>query len=555
MIKELVNYSEAVISGKTPSCLYVRQAGKRFLNDIDQARNKGLVFDEKSAAHVIEFFNRFLKHTKGSEHSGKNFGLQPWQVFRIANIFGWKNDDGSRRFKFSYTEVPRKNGKTTEAAGVVLYASFSDGEPRAECYTAATKRDQASICFDEAVNMVKASQPMRSFLKIYQNKIIDPTTGSTLQPLSSDRDTLDGLNIHCAIIDELHAHKTADVVNVLRTSIGARRQPLIYEITTAGSNKNGVCYNHRDYTTKVLSGAIQDESWFGCIYTLDQGDDWQDPELWIKANPNLEISKSRKYIEDEVLQATNNPAYEPTVLRYDFNIWVTSDERWISDQVWQNQSQKITDEQLSEWLCYAGLDLASTRDTNALALTFINPLTGQLHTKTFFWIPAIKAEERIERELIEWRQWVANGHITELPGNVIDVNLLAEQVVQICKKYKVKTLAYDRAMAYSGTLQHIISSGVNCTEHSQAIMAMSLPTKMVETHILSGRLTHDANPVMAWQISNVWIYRDANDNIKIVKNRSREKVDGPVALVMSMSEMMRHHNQITIDNTLNNVGF
>lgn len=555
---EVEKYIDDVLTGTRPACLYERQAVQRYVSDLEIGEQRNIYFSRKHAQHVIDFFHNYLYHSKGSEFAGSKFILQPWQQFRLWNVFGWRKDstEGARRFRVSYTEVPRKNGKTTEAAGVIIYTGFIEGESRAENYTAATKRDQARICFEEAQNMVRSSPVLNSFLKLSRQQIFDVKSQSKLEPLSSDKDTLDGLNIHCAIIDELHAHKTSEVVDVLRTATGARHQPLIYEITTAGVNRQGVCYNHRDYTTRVLSGEIVDDSWFGVIYTLDEGDDYRDPANWAKANPNLNVSRSYSYTEAEVRKATNDAANENVVKRYDFNMWVSSDDQWVSvDYFNKNTTTTLTDSELQGMTAYAGLDLASTRDFNSLAVIFYDDVTGLMHVKNWYWCPRHKIDDRMERQTTNFKKWVNQGLINETPGNVVSSDILAADVINICNTYNVQMVAYDRALAYSGTIQALISAGIPVNEQSQNIMAMSEPTKTLEKKMVDGSLTNDGNPVTAWQLGNVVIYRDANDNIKIVKNRSQDKVDGIVAQVMAMAELMSNRAIDSKQGTLDKVGF
>ena len=271
------------------------------------------------AIHFIEK----LKHTKG-EWAGQRFRLEPWQQFVLWNIFGWKNADGTRRFRYAYIEIARKNGKTALSAGIGLYMLFADGESRPEVYSAATVKDQAKICFSDAVEIVKATD-LKNYLTPYRNSIVYELKGGTMKPLSSDYGTHDGLNPSCGIIDEFHAHKDSGMFDVIKSAFGARRQPLMFVITTAGFNKSGACYAYRENVIKVLRGVNEDDSLFGIIYTLDDKSEWDDPKMWIKANPNLGVSLSADYLADQVKDAKNRPEAVRNVMTKNVDLWVDAD--------------------------------------------------------------------------------------------------------------------------------------------------------------------------------------------------------------------------------------
>ena len=279
-------YAEQVLSGKILTCEFVQLAVKRYFSDFEVALEKGWYFDRKAAARAIKFIES-LKHTKG-EWAGRKFVLEPWQQFVVWNIFGWKLADGTRRFRYVYIEIARKNGKTALSAGIGLYMLFADGESRPEVYSAATVKDQAKICFADAVEIVKATD-LKNYITPYRNSIVYELKGGQFKPLSSDYGTHDGLNPSCGIIDEFHAHKDSGMFDVIKSAFGARRQPLMFIITTAGFNKAGACYAYRDNVIKVLRGVNQDDTLFGMIYTLDSDEEWDNPKMWIKSNPNLGV--------------------------------------------------------------------------------------------------------------------------------------------------------------------------------------------------------------------------------------------------------------------------
>jgi phage terminase large subunit-like protein len=322
-----------VLTGKIKTGKLARLAVERHDKDLREGPHRGLFFCEESARRALMMFS-YLKHSKG-EWAGQTIELDPWQAWVIACVFGWKiADTDKRRFRTVYEEIARKNGKTTKLAGIGLYGLTKDGEGGPEVYAAATKRDQARILFDEAQRMVKQSPPLRRRLDAQQHRIVCPGNFGKFEPLSADGNTMDGLNPHFALVDELHAHKTPEVWDVLKSALGARSQPLIWAITTAGFNKNGICYEVRDYAIKVLTGVIDDDAFFSIIFTLDDGDDWQDESNWIKANPNLGVSVSLDYLREQARQAAIMPTAKVNFLTKHLNIWVTGASLWCNIEKW-----------------------------------------------------------------------------------------------------------------------------------------------------------------------------------------------------------------------------
>ena len=539
-------YIHEVTSGKRPACYMVRAAYQRHLNDLKRCKEKGWVFDPNIPHKLIQIFKLF-RHYKGA-YAGQPLQLEPWQQAILWVVYGWQKrmPDGSlrRRFRQVYLEIPKKNGKTTMLAGIGIIHFAFDRESGAEVYTAATKRDQAKICFNDIKAFIKHSPFLSKEFGVHQSTVFNHRTDSKIAPLSKETNTEDGFNPSAAIVDELHRHPDSEMVDLLSQSMSTRRQPMIWEITTAGTDKQSICYKHREYTHQVNTGKFTDDQWWGLIYTLDDDDDWRDPVAWEKANPNLGTGKDKEALADMVNKATNDPTRENSVKRYQFNLWTGSEEKWISEKIWDEGNCQRSEDELtdSNVAVYGGLDLASTSDFNALTLTFIKTEPGAgtqwMHQKYWFWIPDDVLQQRVAKQVMDFNQWVEAGHIRTFPGNVIDTNLLKEELYQILNHYQVRGLAYDKYLATHGSIQHLVEQGINCTPQAQGIMHMSYPTKELERLLLKGDLTHDDNPCMAWQMGNVLIYRDANDNKKIHKSKSSEKVDGPVSAVMSLAELL-----------------
>jgi phage terminase large subunit-like protein len=332
-LDKAAQYQRDVLNGRIRTGRFTRLAVERHANDLEKAATRGFFFDEDQAARALHFFS-YLKHSKG-EWAGQTVELEPWQSWIISTVFGWVHEDtGKRRFRTVYEEIARKNGKTTKLAGIGLKGLTKDDEGGPEIYAAATKRDQARILFDEAARMVKQSKALRTRLDVQQHKIINVRGFGKIEPLSADANSMDGLNPHMALVDELHAHKTPEVWDVLKSALGARRQPLIWAITTAGFNKNGICYEVRDYAIKVLTGVIDDDAFFAVIYTLDDGDDWQDEANWIKANPNLGVSVGMDYLREQARQAAIMPTAKVNFLTKHLNVWVTGESLWCNVERW-----------------------------------------------------------------------------------------------------------------------------------------------------------------------------------------------------------------------------
>lgn len=525
-------YAGQVRSGEILVCEYVRLAVERYYADLDRALDMGRYFDKKAAMRAIHFIEK-LKHTKG-EWAGQRFRLEPWQQFVLWNIFGWKNADGTRRFRYAYIEIARKNGKTALSAGIGLYMLFADGESRPEVYSAATVKDQAKICFSDAAEIVKATD-LRNYLTPYRNSIVYELKGGTMKPLSSDYGTHDGLNPSCGIIDEFHAHKDSGMFDVIKSAFGARRQPLMFVITTAGFNKSGACYAYRENVIKVLRGVNEDDSLFGIIYTLDDKSEWDDPKMWIKANPNLGVSLSADYLADQVKDAKNRPEAVRNVMTKNVDLWVDAERTWILDDAWQKCIGTTAPADLKGCACWGGLDLSNVSDITAYVLLFHENDRFQL--LPHFWVPEEKMLEKIRKENINYDKWVAEGYVTVTPGNVIDYDFVKADILRIVADYDLRTSAYDRWNS-SQTIIDLQNEGMECNPFGQGYGSMSAPTKEFEKLVLTGKIEHFGNPVLRWMLASTLVKTDPAGNIKPDKEKSTQKIDGIVAAIMALGEWM-----------------
>lgn len=537
-------YIDDVLIGRQVACKWVRLAVERHVRDLETGHQRGLVFDEAAAKKAIAFF-ALLKHSKG-EWAGKPITLEPWQQFHLWVLFGWKRADGTRRFRTSYLEVGRKNGKSTMAAGVGLFLLVADDEPGAEIYTGATKRDQARIIHAEAVRMVKQSSVLQRSLTLYKDNVHDQKTFSKFEPLGKDSNTHDGLNVHGGIIDELHAHPDGGLWDVLETATGARRQPLMYAITTAGNNPTSVCFQFHDYTEKVLSSVVEDDAFFGTIYSLDRDEetgrreDWEDERAWIKANPNLGVSKKLSDLQDKARKAREMPARLNSFLQKELNIWVSQAVKWITMESWNKCDRLLPD--LRGRPCYAGLDLSSNIDISSLVLVFPPVDEVDLYwLLPFFWIPAARIPERSKRDRVPYEAWLRQGLITATPGDVIDYDFIIATIEQESQVYDIREIAFDRWGAFQIS-QKLTDKGFVMVPFGQGYASMSGPSKEFEQLIFSRGLAHGGHPVLRWMADNVVAAKDPAGNIKPDKGASREKIDGIVASIMGLDRAIRNEN-------------
>jgi len=535
-------YVDDVLSGKQTACKWARLACERHKRDLERGPERGLHFDSQTARQAVAFFS-LLKHSKG-EWAGRPLHLEPWQQFVIASLFGWKREDGTRRFRTSYLECGRKNGKTTVAAGVGLYLMLADGEPGAEIYSVATKRDQARLSHSEATRMAKASAPIRREVTIFRDNIHIVDTASKFEPLGADADTMDGLNVHGALVDEVHAHKTRQVWDAIETATGSRRQPLMFAITTAGYDRESLCFQQHEYTEKILDGVIEDDSWFGVIYTLDEGekDDWENEAIWVKSNPNLGVSKKVDDMRRKAARAREMPSALNAFLRLELDMWTQVETKWISLEHWQACGQAVDAEGLRGRICCAGLDLSSNIDISAFVLVF-PPQADEDNYQVLarFWIPEEAMIERSRRDRVPYDVWVRQGFITATPGNVIDYAWILHQIDQDAQAYDIREVAFDRWGATKIQTELAERGGDDwLVQFGQGYVSMNPPMRELERLTLEHKLAHGNNPVLTWMANNLVVRTDPAGNIKPDKEKSIEKIDGMVALVMGLDRVLRH---------------
>ena len=521
-------YAQSVIDGTIPSCEWVRLSCERYLKDLEVYR-----FRVDWAQHAVDFIEE-LEQWRG-EFAGRKLTLEPWQRFIVYNLFGFEVN-GRRRFGRAYVEVPRKNGKSTFAAAIMLYGLVADGETGAQVFSVATKMAQALIVFDEAAAMARGSEILRGEVKIHDSvnshRII--YENSVFRPIEWGPTTNDGLNTHMATIDEYHAHKTDEMYNVIMNSMGARRQPFLFTITTAGFNKESPCYKHRTHCTNVLKGVVDDPTLFSIIYTLNDTDEWSDPTVWAKANPNLGVSVQPKYLTDRIIEAKESADKEVEFKTKLLNVWTDSAVTWITDRDWM-ECATLQEKDLAGFDCYAGLDLASTRDFCALSLFF--PEKDAL--LFYCWLPEKAIMKRRDQVGQSYRQWVADGDILVTDGNVTDYRAIRKKVNELQERFNILEFAYDRMNA-SQLVIDLTEDGFEMYPFNQGIVSMTSPSKEVERLVLLRRLQHTGHPVLRWMMGNVMLKKDENDNVKPDRNKSTDKIDGAVSSIMAIGAAMEN---------------
>jgi len=541
-VKHANNYINGVIKGKIDACKWTRLACDRQRRDRERWRGKKgrYWWDATSANRICQFIEN-LPHVKGEwAKRSENIRLEPWQCFILTTTFGWKRTaDNLRRFRTVYTEVPRKNAKSTISSGVGLFMLTADEEAGAEVYSVATTRDQAKITWLDAHAMAKKDKEFQDYHRVQPmaHSIVCLKYGSKFQALSADANSLDGLNTHCAIVDELHAHKTRMVYDVIETSTGSRAQPLIWNITTAGSNRAGICYEVRTYLTKVLDGVFEDDTLFGCIWSIDDNDNWTDPEVWKKANPNYGVSVYPDDIARLAKKAMEMPSATNNFLTKRLNVWVSADTAWMNMMKWDLCADVgLSVDDFKDEKCWIGLDLASKVDIAAKVKLFRKEIDGNTHYYAFgrYYLPESAAEDGRNSQ---YPGWAREGRLILTPGNVTDYEYIKEDLRADASMHEIVEVPYDPYQATQLSTE-MLAEGCPMVEMRPVTLNFSEPMKELEKLVLQGRFHHDGCPVLTWMISNVVCHIDNKDNIYPKKERPENKIDGVVAIIMALGRAM-----------------
>jgi phage terminase large subunit-like protein len=549
-----LEYAGKVLQGRSITCKLVKAACKRQNDDLKRWAKKGspFFFDHTRAERVCRFIEN-LTHVKGPL-AGQKIVLEPWQIFILTTVFGWVNKEGQRRFRRVYIEVPRGNAKSTLSSGVGLYMLCADGEGGAECYSLATTRQQARIVFGDAQAMARANPGLRAKfgLSVTAHNLHVMKTASKFEALSAEGSTLDGLNTHLGIIDELHAHKTRAVYDVVETSIGKRTQSMLWTITTAGSDRAGICYEVRSFVTQVLNRtllahdglgykvegtAVEDETQFGIIYTIDDDDDWTSEAALIKANPNWGVSVMPDVLTSLQAKAMQMPSAANNFLTKHLNVWVNASIAWMDMRAWDRCADpKLSLDNFAGDPCWIGLDLATRSDIAAKVRVFTREIDGHAHYFVFgdYYLPESAVSDGRNSQ---YAGWVRSQYLTETSGNVTDYEVIADSIRDDAARFSIVEIGFDpwNATHLANILQ---DEGLTMVEMRQGARTLSEPMKHLQALVLEGRLHHDGNPALTWMVSNTMAKHDENDNIRPIKERDENKIDGVVALIMGLGRAM-----------------
>lgn len=501
-------------------------------------------YDEDKADRAVAFIEN-LRHTKG-KWAGKRFWLLPWQEQMIRDIFGIVKEDGNRQFRTAFVEIPKKNGKSEIAAAVALYLLYADNEPSAEVYGAAADRQQAGIVFDVAKNMVEMSPALMKRSKIIDStkRIVNYSNAGYYQVLSAEVGGKHGFSISGLVFDEIHVQKDRKLYDVLtKGTSDARENPLHFIITTSGNDRNSIAFELHEKSLDVLDGRRIDPTFYPVIYSLPDDADWTDEENWYKANPSLGVTIGIDRMRDAFREAQQNPADEITFRWLRLNQWVKSTMRWMPMDKWDLCAKEIDIKALEGRECYGGLDLSSTGDITAFVLVFPpEEENGEFIALPYFWIPEENIQVRVRRDHVPYDVWERAGEFETTEGNVIHYGYIEKFIERLYESFNIKEIAFDRWGA-TQMVQDLEGMGFTVIPFGQGFRDMSPPTKELLKLVLEGRINHGGNPVLRWMADNAVARTDPAGNIKLDKQKSTEKIDGMIALIMALDRAIRHETE------------
>lgn len=551
-------YADDVRSNLIPVCRLTRLAIDRWYRDLETAGERGLYFDENAAARPFRFTN-LCRHYQG-KWAGQPITFEPWQCFQIANVYGWKRADGTRRFRIVYEEVPRKNGKTTKLAVIGTYGLVADDEQGPKIYAAATKREQAMELWNSARAMVLQSPPLKKRVIPYRVALVNESNFGTFLPLAADSKSMDGLNVHYGLVDELHAHPDSRVWDVIKSARGARTQALLWAITTAGFNRDSICYELRNYAIQVLEQAVDDDAFFAVIYTIDHPEKWDDETEWRKANPNYGVSVNPDDMRDQARLARSMPSELVEFLTKRLNIWVYGESKFMNMDRW-NACQADFDE-LAAWNddldipceldgeeAFGGLDLASVEDMCAFGLLFRMP-NGKRRLYLRAYLPDAALERRFKSGDRTLEQFKRVGALVVTPGEVTDYEWIKKDIRTAHRRFVLKGIAFDRFNS-SQLVNDLIAEDVPMVQFGQGYASMNPAMKEFQRLTLTEQFEHN-NPTLSWAVSNLIAERNPAGDIKPAKNKVKEKIDPAVAVIMCVGLSMPQDEETDISAFFNN---
>lgn len=540
--RELVRQARALAKARKFAASWIRDA-----HDV-RAVLAGCRFDAAAGEHVIEFFRDYLRHSKG-QFAGQAFLLQPWQDAILRSLFGWKRADGTRRYRKAYIEIPKKNGKSTMLAGIELYLFLADNEPGAEVYCVAVDKDQASIVFNEAAHMVRQSPELFALLGKHivdsKKQITHVDAAAKFGALSADVPSKEGLNIHGAGIDELHAHKSRAMFDTLVYGGAARRQPMLVMITTAGIyDPASIGWEQHEYARKVIDQQIEDWSFLAVIYGAYDKDDWTDPKVWARVNPSWGVTINPETFAEECREAQSAPTKQNSFRRYRLNQWVQQTTRAIDLAVWDRSAGHValTREHFRGRVCDLGLDLSSVNDLTAAVYAFpgCDDDEDAVDLWARFWVPQAQLDNPKNPNQILYQQWVEAGLLRAVPGRVIDYDAVLADLMEDAAYFTIRDVNIDHLFQGQHLATKLEQEGLAVFPMRQGFLSFGPAWKEFLRLLLSGKLHHGGHPILRWMADNVVTAMDAAGNEKVIKEQNAKKVDGIVAGVMAVDRTRRH---------------
>lgn len=541
-VGKALGYAKGVVSGKIVACKWVKLACRKHLDELRASKKKEFpyYFDTDAANKVCGFLS-LMPHTKGKWAKHRELiELQPWQCFAFSAMFGWKlKKNKRRRFRKAYVAVPRKNGKSIIGSGIGLYMFSADGEFGAEVYSGATTEAQAWEVFRPAKQMLERTPELQEALgaEVWAKALLVPSDGSRFEPIIGKPG--DGASPSCAIVDEYHEHDTSELVDTMETGMGARDEPLLLMITTAGFNIAGPCYDQEQDAKKVLEGVLDDPELFALVYSIDEDDDWTSPDALRKANPNFGVSVDEDFLLSQQKQAVQSAAKQTRFKTKHLNIWCSAKSAWLNMLEWDKcRDLSLRPEQFKGCENWLTLDLASRSDVCVLMQIFKKRIDGKDHYYLFgkYSLPE-HAIENDTKNKSAYQKWVIEGFLEQHEGAEIDYDIIQEDAKALINEFSPQDVAFDPWRA-AHLAQHLMKDGAEMVEFRQTVQNMSPAMKELEAAIKSGRLHHDGNPVLTWMMSNVVAKLDAKDNIYPRKEKPHQKIDGTVAAIMGVARAM-----------------
>ncbi len=535
-------YWDAIEEGKVIVSKRIKKQYKKLIQAMDEPGQ--YIFDIEKANRPIEFIEKFCKHSKG-EWAGKPVLLELFQKAYIQALFGFiDKDTGLRQYRESMFLVARKNGKSTLLSGIALYMLMADGEGGADIFSVATKKDQANLIFDETHNMIKQSEHLSKHMRKRKADLFFEATLSRFQALGKNSDTLDGLNAHLVIMDELHGIKDRNLYEVMQQSQSARRQPLMVMITTAGTVRESIYDDMYDYATKIVDGIIEDNTFLPLLYELDNKDEWKDPKKWQKANPALGTIKKLDDLENKVQRAKNNPVDLSGLLTKDFNIRSTAHSAWLTFQDINNEETFNIDDFRGAY-AIGGADLSKTGDLTCGTLLLMDPETEKRYIHQMYWLPSDKLNERVERDKIPYDKWLEQGLLRLCQGNTISYTDITDWFLEMLNDYSITPLwVYYDAWSANYWVEEMEAHGFIMEKCIQGAKTLSLPMQEMGADLQAKKINYNNNPILKWCLTNTGIITDRNGNIVPIKDQSpKMKIDGTASMLNSYVGLLDHYEE------------